>query len=181
MKYSGAGLLLSLCCAGIANAEVADRAPNGFTVSNTVVVDATPSRSWDALINEIGLWWPADHTWFGDAGTLSIDPVAGGCFCERNGQQQAQHLTVSHVDPGKLLRMLGGLGPLQGMGLHGVLDFQLEALDKQRTQITMQHRVGGYSPDDLGEFATVVDQVQALQLNSLAKHLTAPAKEPQSP
>jgi len=181
MKRCCAWLLLSLCCASAATAEVVDRAPNGFTVRNTVVVPASAPRSWDALVNGIGLWWPADHTWFGDARKLSIEPVAGGCFCERDGAQQAQHLTVSHVEPHKLLRMLGGLGPLQGMGIHGVLDFRLETLDPQRTQITMLHRVGGYSPDNLGELATVVDQVQALQLNGLALHLQGPHKEPQHP
>ena len=62
-----------------------------------------------------------DHTWWGRASRLSIDARAGGCFCEIAGKRQAQHMQVVFADPGKLLRMSGGLGPLQGMGLSGVL------------------------------------------------------------
>ncbi len=163
--------LLCLGFVAASPAAVLDQSAGGFTVRNTAVVPSSSARAWDALVNEIGQWWPADHTWFGDSGNLSINPVAGGCFCERDGARQAQHLIVSHVEPGKLLRMLGGLGPLQGMGVHGVLDFTLEALPNEQTRITLRHRVGGYTPDDLGAFAATVDRVQALQLQGLASHL----------
>jgi hypothetical protein len=34
---------------------------------------------------------------------------------------------VVFVDPGHVLRMTGGLGPLQGMGIYGALDFSFTA------------------------------------------------------
>jgi hypothetical protein len=83
-------------------------------------------------------------------------------------------LLVTFVDPGKTLRMTGGLGPLQGMGLSGALEFRL-APAAGGTTITLFYRAGGYTPDDLAAFAPIVDQVQALQLGGLADHLRAAA------
>jgi hypothetical protein len=67
--------------------------------------------------------------------------------------------------------MTGGLGPLQGMGLHGALEFRLSPTESGGTTVTMFYRAGGYTPDDLSAFAPVVDQVQALQLGGLATYL----------
>ena len=94
-------------------------------------------------------------------------------------------MAVTFVEPGKLLRMTGGLGPLQGMGLHGALEFRLEPVEGEgaaSTRITMYYRAGGYSPDDLSAFAPIVDKVQAQQLDGLVEHLrrTGPAPEPAS-
>lgn len=153
-----------------AAAEVLDRSTRGFTLSNVVEVPVPPAEAWQGLVRDVGQWWPSDHTWFGDATALSIEARAGGCFCERKGTQEAAHMQVAYVDPGKLLRMLGALGPLQGMGLNGTLDWKFEAIEGG-TRITMWNRVGGYTPDDLGAFADVVDRVQAQQLGGLAEHL----------
>jgi hypothetical protein len=166
-------LALVLACAASTSevrAAVVDAAPSGFTVENSETVPVAVDVAWQALVADVGRWWPADHTWWGDAAKLSIDARAGGCFCEIDGARQARHMGVSFVDPGKLLRMTGGLGPLQGLGLHGALEWRFESVD-QGTRITLHYRVGGYSPDDLSKFAPVVDRVQAQQLGGLARHL----------
>lgn len=168
-------LALALLFASPVEAAVKDSSPAGFTIENVQDVPANVQDSWDALVDDVGLWWPADHTWWGDASNLSIKARAGGCFCERNGARQAQHMTVAFVDPGRTLRLVGGLGPLQGMGLHGALEFRLAANDKGGTRITMWYRAGGYTPDDLSKFAPVVDQVMAAQLGGLAKLLRGQA------
>lgn len=156
---------------GLAHAEVRDSSPSGFTIENVEVVPVDSAVAWKALVDDVDRWWPKDHSWWGEASTLSIDPRAGGCFCEVAGEQQALHMTVTFVEPGKTLRMVGGLGPLQGMGLHGALEFRLAPAGEGGTRITLYYRAGGYSPEDLGKFAPVVDQVQALQLGGLAEHL----------
>lgn len=79
-------------------------------------------------------------------------------------------MRVAFVDPAATLRLLGGLGPLQGMGLHGVMEWRLEPLN-EGTRITLRYRAGGYAPDDLTELAPVVDSVQAQQLGALAAYL----------
>lgn len=168
-----------LCCLLplAAVAEVTDSSASGFTLENSAVVAAGPDETWDALVNHVGRWWPADHTWWGEAGNLTIEARAGGCFCERAGGRQARHLEVVFVDPGSTLRMTGGLGPLQGMGMHGALEFRLAATDDGGTRITLWYRAGGYSPDDLSGFAPVVDRVQAQQLDGLVQFLKARASK----
>ena len=163
--------LASLAALFPAAAKVVDATASGFTIENTVDVPVDAMTAWKALVEDVGEWWPRDHTWWGEASELTIEPRAGGCFCERNGAQQAQHMQVAFVDPGRLLRLTGGLGPLQGMGLHGVLEFRLAAAANGGTKITLFYRAGGYTPDDLAAFAPAVDQVQALQLGGLAAHL----------
>lgn len=167
---SAAGLVVLVMLAAPVAAEVKDATAAGFTVENVRTVAVDPQTTWNALVGDIDRWWPKDHSWWGSASKLSIDPRAGGCFCEEAGAQQAQHMQVSFVDPGKLLRMSGGLGPLQGMGLDGTLEFRL-APEGEGTRITLWYRVGGYAPDDLAKLAPVVDKVQAMQLAGLADFL----------
>ncbi|GAB3356053.1 SRPBCC family protein [Lysobacter tyrosinilyticus] len=161
---------------GPAHAEVKDARPNGFTLENSQVVPVDAKTAWDALVNHVGEWWPKDHTWWGDASKLSIQPRAGGCFCEIDGPRQAWHMTVTFVDPERTLRMTGGLGPLQGMGLDGALEWRL-AKAEGGTRITLWYRAGGYTPDDLSKFVPVVDQVQDVQLGGLADYLRAKARK----
>jgi hypothetical protein len=168
-------LVAAAAAAPCAFAEVKDAAPDGFTVENSQWVPAVPEVAWRAFAHDVGKWWPADHTWWGDASKLSISEKAGGCFCEINGAREAWHMTVTFVDPGKLMRMTGGLGPLQGMGLSGALEWRFVP-ENDGTRITLYYRVGGYSPDDLGKFAPVVDKVQGSQLAGLANYVRASAK-----
>ena len=86
-------------------------------------------------------------------------------------------MTVTFVDPGKLMRMTGGLGPLQGMGLDGALEWRFVP-ENGGTRITLWYRAGGYTPDDLGKFVPAVDSVQGLQLRGLAGHLRRRASRP---
>jgi len=167
MLAAAAGVVV-LATAGPVAAEVKDATGSGFTIENAIQVPVEPGKAWKALVEDVDRWWPADHTWWGAESVLSIEPRAGGCFCERHGERQALHMLVTFVDPGKLLRMTGGLGPLQGMGLSGALEFRLAPAAGGATTVVMYYRAGGYTPDDLSKFAPVVDRVQALQLGGLA-------------
>jgi uncharacterized protein YndB with AHSA1/START domain len=167
-----ASLAAAAAMSSPAMAEVKDATAAGFTVENSADVPVDAATAWRVLTGEVDAWWPKDHTWWGEASKLSIDARAGGCFCEKAGDQQAQHMQVVFVDPGKLLRMTGGLGPLQGMGLSGALEFRLTAISTG-TRIVLWYRSGGYTPDDMSKFAPVVDRVQALQLGGLVTRLRA--------
>ena len=160
-----------------ASAAVVDATASGFTLENSREVPVDAGTVWKSLVGDVDRWWPKDHTWWGSASTLSIDPRAGGCFCERVGKagdgREAQHLTVTFVEPDKLMRMVGGLGPLQGMGLHGVLEWRMVATGESATRITLWYRAGGYAPDDLSKLAPVVDRVQAAQLGAPVDFLAA--------
>ena len=161
-------LMIGLVVAGAeAGADVLDASPTGFTLENSRDVDVDATTIWSALIDEVDRWWPKDHTWWGVESRLTIDPRAGGCFCEAAGERYARHMAIVFVEPPRLLRMVGGLGPLQGMGVDGVMEWRITSVEGG-TRITLHYRAGGYTPDNLGEFAPVVDQVQAVQLGGLA-------------
>jgi uncharacterized protein YndB with AHSA1/START domain len=163
-------LLLTLTPTG-AGAKVLNSRADGFTIENVVTVPVDPAAAWKALVNDVDKWWPKDHSWFGKDGKFRIEPRAGGCFCETSGKREALHMQVSFADPGKLLRMLGGLGPLQGMGLSGALEWRFEAAEGG-TRITLHYIAGGYTPEDLSKFAPIVDHVQGIQLGGLGDYLS---------
>jgi len=152
------------------SAKVLDSSPSGFTVENTVTVPVDAATAWRALVKDVDQWWPKDHSWFGKEGKFVIEARAGGCFCEIAGKRQALHMTVTFTDPGRLLRMVGGLGPLQGMGLSGAMSWTLQPVD-EGTQITLHYTAGGYTTEDLSKFVSIVDQVQGLQLGGLGNYL----------
>ena len=152
--------------------EVLLVAETGFIIENSIQVSANRESTWRAFTQQIGQWWPADHTWWGDSSGLTIDAVAGGCFCEKNGDRSAEHMRIAFVDPFNLMRMTGGLGPLQGMGMYGALDWVFET-NAQGTRVTMTYRVNGISADGFEGLAPIVDRVQALQIGGLKNHLQA--------
>lgn len=153
------------------SAEVLSAGANGFLINieRTVAVEAATAYAQFLRVNQ---WWDAEHTWFGDAGNLSIEPVAGGCFCEKSGGREVLHMTVSYVDPGREIRMVGGLGPLQAMGLSGGMTWRFEPHGAGQTKIVHRYQVSGYSPDGLESLAQAVDRVQAGQVGRLAASLS---------
>ena len=166
-------LALALCsAAGSAQAAVLAQTDNGFQLENRVEVRADAAQAYQALVEHVGHWWPADHSWFGASENFSIQARPGGCLCEIAGADQVEHMRVVVARPGHLLRMVGGLGPLQSMGLSGPLDWIFEPLDQNKpeagTRIRLRYTVSGFVPKPLGDFVNIVDQVQAQQLGALA-------------
>jgi len=166
MKKMWVVLVFACLWASIATAEVVHSSESGFEIKMSVSVPAAPEQAYEQFLR-VGEWWSSDHTWFGKAENLSIDPVAGGCFCEVDGGQSVLHMTVSCVAPNREIRLQGGLGPLQQMGLHGVLTFKFIPVSDNETNIVQLYRVTGYDPHGLKALAPIVDQVQTMQLNRL--------------
>lgn len=152
-------------------AEVIDASETHFTVRNRFRVSASAENAYKALVEDVGEWWHPDHTWSGNPDKLSIDEEAGGCFCEeleRGGS--VEHMRVVYVDRGKLLRMSGGLGPLQELPVAGTLTFTFEASDAG-TDIVLEYRVFGRHDDGMNALAPVVDEVLKLQLSRLGAYV----------
>jgi uncharacterized protein YndB with AHSA1/START domain len=171
-------LLLCSClfAPSAAFADVLDSAPAGFTVKVVVEAAAPVAQVYQALTNRIGSWWENAHTWSGNAANLSIDARPDGCFCEKlPGGGGVRHMTVVYADPGKLLRLTGGLGPLQDLAVTGVMTWKLtEAGGK--TTIEVSYRVGGYVPGSagIGALAAPVDAVVTAQVTRLARFAALP-------
>jgi uncharacterized protein YndB with AHSA1/START domain len=157
-------------------AEVVDAADGGFTVLHRVTVSVPRPAVYHAAVNDIARWWSSDHTVSGDAANLYIHAVPQGCFCERLGDGAGvAHMTVTFVNPGVMLRLTGGLGPLGLFGVNGNMTFEFDDVesdtdgdaDAGSTDVTLRYAVGGYRPGGLAAVAPAVDQVLGEQLARL--------------
>jgi hypothetical protein len=152
-------------------ADVTSKGDTGFSLIITGEVESTPAEAYDQFI-QIDEWWLEGHTWYGKAENLSIEPRAGGCFCEISGDNQVLHMLVTYVQPGVELKMVGGLGPLQMMGIHGGMSWRFEPIP-DGTRIIQTYNVTGYAPGGLTDLADIVDSVQTSQLNALVNKLSS--------
>jgi len=162
-------LALAPACAG---AEVKFAAADGFLIEHRFTIAAPAAKVWESLQHP-ERWWPADHTWSGKRENLSLVADAGGCFCERWEGGVVEHGRVVAVFPGKMLRLDAALGPLQEMGVTGVITFALEEKDGA-TLLVATHRVSGDAAHKLDALAPIVDQVNALQFGNLAAEAAKP-------
>lgn len=161
-----------------ARAEVTDSAPYGFTSEHTLVIAAPPEKVFRALVEDVGRWWDPTHSYSGKASNFSIDPRAGGCFCEQLDDGGAvEHMRVVFIEPAKTLRLRGGLGPLQTMGVAGAMSFSVAASETGCT-LTYRYVVGGYDRGGLEALAGPVDRVQLGQLERLKRFVETGRPEP---
>jgi hypothetical protein len=119
------------------------------------------------LLRDVGRWWDPAHTYSGKAENLSLDGRAGGHFLEmlENGGSII-HMTVVYAAPGKTLRLVGGLGPLQAFAVNGSMTWQFEP-EGAGTRVEVIYVVGGYMPGGLQKMAPAVDKVLGEQLQRL--------------
>ncbi len=137
-------VILAALLPGAAMGKVQDSAGNGFTLTQTYNVAASPEEAYRRLIR-IGEWWNSEHTFSGDAHNLSIEEKPMGCFCEKlPGGGAVRHMQVVFMAPGKVLRFTGGLGPLQAMAVTGALTVQFTAAESG-TRVDVTYAVTGYS------------------------------------
>jgi hypothetical protein len=153
-----------------AQAEVKSITAQGFAVAHQIELAVSPAPSFSALITP-GSWWSPAHTYSGDARNMSLDASVGGCFCERWGKGNAvEHMRVLYLQPEKVLRLSGGLGPLQAHGLSGTLTVSLKVVDGG-TQLNAKYSVGGYMAGGFNDIAPAVDQVLTEQWQRLKRYL----------
>ncbi len=175
-RAAGWAGILPLCviiaaAAPMAGADVVDASASGFTTRNTAAIAASPAEVYARLVRDVGKWWDPAHTFSGDAKNLSIDGRAGGLFQEKlAGGGSVLHLTVVNAEPGKMLRMVGGMGPLQAMGVSGSMTWQFKP-EGAGTRVDLVYTVGGYSPGGLESIAPLADKVLAEQLQRLKAYV----------
>jgi len=165
--------LLALLAAAPAHAEVMASAPGGFAVKESFQTAAAPATVWAILVVP-SRWWDSEHTWSGSAANLTLEPKAGGCWCETLPDGgSAQHMAIDFVEPGKTLRMRGTLGPLGSLAVTGVMGISI-APDGAGSSVTLTYLVGGYIPVDIQSIAPSVDTVLAAQMARLKAAAESP-------
>ncbi len=163
-RLIAAAMVFSFAMPAAAEVTIAE---TGFAVSNEAVVAASREDVWAALV-EPSRYWNGEHSWSGDAANFSLDPVAGGCFCENWDGGSVEHLRVAMARPGEQLILRGALGPLITQGLAGSMNWELIE-EGENTRIRQNYIVGGHmTAFDIPSIAPAVDAVLREQLERLA-------------
>jgi hypothetical protein len=163
-----------------AMARVTESSERGFVVRHVAEVPASAADAWDMLLKP-SEWWDPEHTWSGSAANMSIDPRAGGCFCEMLPNPDSpraaprgsvEHMRVIFVERPRALRMTGLLGPLQAEAASGTMTILLKPAAKGAgTRIQLEYVVGGYLRMSHETIAPAVDGVLGAQIRRLADKL----------
>lgn len=171
-----------------AQAEITASSDAGLVIRLIQEVPASPQESWKALIIPAD-WWSSEHTYSGDAKNLYLDAQATGCFCEKLPRPKdapedqrigsVEHMHVVYAEPNRVLRMTGGLGPLQSEAVKGTLTMTLKPMEKG-TRILWEYVVGGYMRYKPEQIGPAVDKVMAEQLRRLGVKLGATPAEPEA-
>jgi hypothetical protein len=153
----------------IAFAEVTSVNDTGFALSYEQTADVSPDEIYNAM-TRIGEWWDPDHSWEGKPENLYMDMRIGGCFCEKlsNGGG-VEHLRLVYFAPGKEIRLTGGLGPLQGMGMSGAMVWAINPGEEQNT-VSWKYAVHGHG-ESIRMLAPIVDSVQQQAFDRLMRFI----------
>jgi uncharacterized protein YndB with AHSA1/START domain len=155
-----------------ARAEVTSATPSAFVIEAEAELAGSPDEVWSDLVR-IQRWWGSSHTYSGDSARLRLETRAGGCWCERWGEgQSVEHMRVVLVmehEGVRTLRAIGGLGPLQEMGVSGVLTFTI-APHANGAKVMMNYRVTGDASLNLNQAAAPVDSVLLEQFGRLTRY-----------
>ncbi len=165
------GCTAALLGASPAAAEVKSAEDNGFSIVWAATVAAPPDRIW-AELGQVGHWWNPAHSWSGEATNLSLTPVetrhSGVEVGEKLSKSKGsvEHLRVVFADPERLLRLTGGLGPLQSMAVSGVMDWGMKPV-AGGTELTLRYTVSGAISGGGKALAPAVDGVLGEQFKRL--------------
>jgi hypothetical protein len=147
-----------------AHADVKSAAADGMVLQVKGEVALSRDEAWSRLLNP-ATWWSSAHTYSQNAKNLSIDAVAGGCWCELWDKGEVEHGRVIYLVRNQAVRFNAPLGPLQGLGVNAVLTFTLvDGSAAGRTAITADMIVVGSSLSGLDKLAPIVDQVLTEQV-----------------
>jgi len=150
-----------------AMAEVKASAPDGLLFQFKGEIPLPRDAAWKRVL-AVGTWWNATHTYSGEAANMTVDAVAGGCWCEMWSGGEVEHGRVIAIMNNEMLRFQTALGPLQGLGVNAVMTWTLADGPSQRTtSVTMDYGVVGSSLTNLVPMAAPVDGVLQEQFNRL--------------
>jgi len=162
-------LAAAVAFASPALAEVKASAPDGLVFQYKGQIPLAKDAAWKRLI-AIGSWWSDEHTYSGKAASMTLDAVAGGCWCEMWADGEIEHGRVILTMPGDTLRFATALGPLQGTGVNAAMTWTLaDGPAPGTTSVTMDYNVVGSSLSNLEPMAAVVDGVLQEQFNRFLK------------
>ena len=169
-----AAAVVTLMAPAQVSADVVSATPSAFVLRAERVVQAPPDRTWAGLVR-VGSWWNAEHSSSRVAHNLSLDPRAGGCWCERWRDGSVEHgrvIMAMSREGVRTLRLAAPLGPLQSMGVTAILTFVVTP-DTAGAKILMTYRVSGDPSLGLDQVGPGVNEVMMEQYERLIRFVTS--------
>ncbi|MEM6468774.1 MAG: ATPase, partial [Planctomycetota bacterium] len=129
----------------------------------------TPGKAYDKFVTEFSSWYDARHSYSMKAENLTLD-LEKHCMLEKLPDGGfVRHMEIVFHQPGKLIRLTGGLGPLQGMGVQGAMTVSFLP-SPSGSKVTLGYVVTGASFSNLDKIAEPVHQVLSGQMDRFASH-----------
>ena len=147
---TGLAVLFLICGFALA-AVAAEPVPTGsFEFQFTVELPGTPEAVFDAATGDISGWW--DHSMSENPVRLLIEPKPGGHFLEvmNEAGDGVIHATVTQVEKGKMLRMVGPMG-LAGNAIYMVTTWTLAPREGNHTAFTVEVHAAGEVHEGWGD------------------------------
>ena len=178
--FKTAGMSLGFVLSAFpANAEVVNASPDGFELKLERHSERLPKPQFDRILR-ISEWWSGEHTYSGDASNLRITTLAaGGQWRETWAAGDVEHgrvLSGSRADGIWMVRFEAALGPLQGMGVNGVLTIEVKPSGDTGSNVSFSYMVTGADFQELDQIAPVVDGVLEEQIDNLVSAGASPPK-----
>ena len=111
----------------------------------TATFSVPPAKAYAAML-EVGKWWGSDHTFSGRRlqhvarGEARRLLVRAAAFRRRRAAHDGRVAASGPHGP-----PVGGLGPLQTMGVAGSMEWKFDPAENGTTKVELRYTVGGYS------------------------------------
>ena len=162
-----------LCVQADDFAKLAEKSPAGFQIQITRKLDCDSKEAYKRFVDDFSKWYDASHSYSQEAKNLSID-LQRHCMLEVLPDGGfVRHMDVVFHQPGKTLRMTGGLGPLQGMGVSGALTYSF-INDGSGSKLNVVYNVAGAEFLKLDRIADPVKEVLSMQMDRFQKYCSPP-------
>lgn len=163
-------LLFALVILGLSSpayAEVEASGASGFSLILNTTVPVPPKDAYKRFV-QVKSWWSPEYTASGAARTLKLDAKPGGCLCEKLPDGGfMRHFQTARSDPGALLVLSNGMGPLNAIGAQGSLQVEFKP-QGSGTAVTLRYMAFGYSVNGWGGYAPQSDRIWQTQLQRYA-------------
>lgn len=143
-------------------AEIKKSSSTGFVIEIEHQLEVDAKTAYSKLAGDFNKWYDPSHSYSQKAENLSLD-LDKHCMYEKlDDGGFVRHMEIVFHQPGKMLRMTGGLGPLQGMGVSGAMTWEFKE-EKGKASVKMTYAVSGADYLQLDKIAVPVEQVLSQQ------------------
>ena len=163
LRTTGLLFLATLLFCGSVNGQITMKSSTGFLIEIEHQLDVDAKTAYSKLIDDFSKWYDASHSYSGKAENLSLDLKRHCMYEQLEKGGYVRHMEIVFHQPGKQLRMTGGLGPLQGMGVSGAMTWQFSESDG-KAKVKMSYAVSGADYLQLDKIAIPVERVLSDQV-----------------